>query len=123
MEFGQLHHLEYYVRDLALSNHFWGWFLPFFGYQEYQQWENGISWRHGNGTYIVFVQIGSEVSKIENNRQGPGLNHLAFVGKDLENFTQLQKELIRRQTKILELDEKYLCVEDPNGFAVEVFIP
>jgi catechol 2,3-dioxygenase-like lactoylglutathione lyase family enzyme len=31
MEFGQLHHIEYYVKDLKRSIDFWGWFLSEMG--------------------------------------------------------------------------------------------
>lgn len=65
-EFGQLHHLEYYVKDLSLSNKFWNWFMPFMGYSEYQKWDSGISWMHTGGTYIVFVQLEGKSLDINN---------------------------------------------------------
>ena len=123
MEFGQLHHIEYYVKNLSLSNVFWNWFMPFMGYVEYQKWDGGISWKHASGTYIVFVQVEPAFLDINNNRQANGLNHIALFGKDINHFHALQSELKQRNIKILILKEKYICFEDPNNFAVELYIP
>ena len=123
MEFGQLHHLEYYVKNLSRSNEFWDWFMPFMGYVEYQKWEDGISWKHKSGTYIVLVQLESSFLEINNNRQGNGLNHIALLGKDITHFNELQSELKLRSIKVLILKEKYICFEDPNDFAIEVYVP
>jgi catechol 2,3-dioxygenase-like lactoylglutathione lyase family enzyme len=123
MEFGQLHHVEYYVKDLAVSNEFWDWFMPFMGYVEFQKWGGGISWRHANGTYIVFVQVEPDFVNVDNNRQGNGLNHIAFLGKNIEHFLELQIELQNRNIKILILKENYICFEDPNEFAIELYVP
>lgn len=121
MQFGQVHHIEYYVNDLSRSDEFWTWFMPFMGYVEYQKWDSGISWRHASGTYIVFVQVEPAHLKLQNNRQGNGLNHIAFQGKDSDHFKKLQTELAARKIKILILKEDYICIEDPNDFAVEVY--
>ena len=123
MEFGQLHHIEYYVKDLSRSNEFWDWFMPFMGYVQFQKWDGGISWQHRSGTYIVFVQIEGSSLEINNNRQGNGLNHIALFGKDESHFNELQNELKKRSIKILILREDYICFEDPNDFAIEVYLP
>ena len=123
MEFGQLHHIEYYVRDLNRSNDFWDWFLAGFGYEEYQRWSEGVSWRHACGTYIVFVQLSGESMKIQNDRKGNGLNHIALLGRDTNHLEGLHAELFKRGIKILKFREDYLCFEDPNDFAVEIFLP
>lgn len=121
MEFGQLHHIEYYVKDLAASNKFWDWFMPFMGYIEYQKWGGGISWKHSTGTYIVFVQVEPEFIKINNNRQGNGLNHIALQGKDQKQLNELKSELDKRSIKITILKDDYICFEDPNEFAIELY--
>ena len=41
IEPGSLHHIEFYVRELAVSIQFWGWFLRRYGYVEYQEWSLG----------------------------------------------------------------------------------
>lgn len=50
-----LHHVELYVSDLEKSIEFWGWFLNELGYEVFQKWEAGQSWKKGE-TYLVFVQ-------------------------------------------------------------------
>ncbi|MGE0632336.1 MAG: VOC family protein [Pseudobdellovibrionaceae bacterium] len=122
MKFGQLHHIEYYVRDLDQAKIFWGWLLPLSGYEEYQKWDGGISWRHETGTYICFVQL-SEASKlIQNDRQGNGLNHIAFMGKDRVHLKLLVEELQRRQIKIFASRPDYVWFEDSNGLAAEIYL-
>lgn len=51
------------------------------------------SWRHETGTYICFVQLPDERKSIQNNRQGNGLNHIAFMGKDRTHLASLVEEL------------------------------
>lgn len=50
MQFGQIHHVEYYVNDLTRSNTFWDWFLPLLNYSVMSKWNGGVSWKHDNGT-------------------------------------------------------------------------
>lgn len=120
-EFGQVHHIEYYVDDLQRSNHFWSWFLSALGYVKKEAWETGIAWSHGNGTYLVFVQVQDRFLHSRNTRQGNGLNHIAFMGSSRAELDQLQKNLEEREIKILKRKDDYLCFEDPNQFAVEVY--
>lgn len=121
MEFGQVHHIEYYVNDLKRSNEFWGWFLEGFGYKKMSEWDGGVSWAHQGGTYLVFCQVEKQHLNANNTRQGNGLNHIAFMGGSLAQLDQLQKQLEERQIKILIREGDYLCFEDPNEFAVEVY--
>jgi catechol 2,3-dioxygenase-like lactoylglutathione lyase family enzyme len=121
MEFGQLHHVEYFVNDFSRSNEFWSWFLPTMGYSKFQEFAEGISWSHKNGTYLVFCQVEKKHLNANNTRQGNGLNHIAFMGGSLAELDQLQRELEDRKVKILKRNGDYLCFEDPNEFAVEVY--
>lgn len=121
MEFGQFHHVEYYVNDLSRSNEFWSWFLPAMGYTKSQEFSGGISWAHKNGTYLVFCQVEEPFLNAKNTRQGNGLNHIAFMGKSSAHLDELQIELERREIKVLKRREDYICFEDPNDFAVEVY--
>jgi hypothetical protein len=121
MEFGQVHHIEYYVDDLEKSNQLWNWFLEKLGYMKFSEWNGGISWAHKGGTYLVFCQVDKAHLKSPNTRQGNGLNHIAFMGGSLAELDQLQLELESRNIKILKRKEEYLCFEDPNAFAVEVY--
>ncbi len=121
MEFGQVHHIEYYVNDLKQSNLFWNWFLQKLGYTKYSEWDEGISWAHRNGTYLVFCQVAADFLKTTNNRQGNGLNHIAFKGGTEAELDVLQEELEDKSVKILKRDGDYLCFEDSNQFAIEVY--
>jgi catechol-2,3-dioxygenase len=121
MEYGQVHHIEYYVNDIAHSNIFWNWFSKELGYSVSSEFEGGISYEHKNGTYLVFVQVEKEFLSTNNNRKGNGLNHIAFQGGSLESLNMLQENLARKGIKILKREGCYLCFEDPNEFAVEIY--
>jgi catechol 2,3-dioxygenase-like lactoylglutathione lyase family enzyme len=122
VEHGQLHHVEYYVDNLKESNQFWNWFLGFLGYRKTSEWNEGVSWTHPNGTYLVFVQTSSQFREVRNNRRASGLNHIAFVWNSGNGLDGLEQALIDRGVKFLEKDEDHLCFEDVNQFAVEVFL-
>jgi len=121
MNYGQVHHIEYYVNDLKTSNTFWSWFMPLMGYSKSNEWSEGVSWAHSNGTYLVFVQVQEAYKHLTNNRQCNGLNHIAFMGNTLAALDMLESALQEKQIKILKRDGDYLCFEDPNGFAIEVY--
>ena len=121
MDFGQIHHIEYYVNDLRRSNLFWDWFMPSMGYTRKSEWENGVSWAHGNGTYIVFVQVEERFQNHKNSRHGNGLNHIAFKGGSITDLDRMESDLRLRGLRIIERDDDYLCFEDPNNFAIEVY--
>ncbi len=101
MEYGQLHHVEYYVNDLPRTKEFWGWFLPKMGYTEYQKFDSGISYAHKNKTYLVFVQVEPEYTQLTNNRQAAGLNHIALQGGTPADLKRLAEELVQKNIKIL----------------------
>jgi hypothetical protein len=44
---GRLHHVELWVPDLERPVNSFGWLLATLGYQPYQHWANGRSWRLG----------------------------------------------------------------------------
>ncbi|GGW88473.1 VOC family protein [Streptomyces lomondensis] len=71
-----LHHIELWVPDLPRATRAWGWLLGRLGYEPYQEWEHGRSWRLGP-TYLV-VERSPALRGGEHDRMRPGLNHLAF---------------------------------------------
>jgi catechol 2,3-dioxygenase-like lactoylglutathione lyase family enzyme len=73
---GALHHVELWVPDLAAAVRSWGWLLGELGWQPFQRWEDGRSWRLGE-TYLV-VERSPAMSGTAHDRLAPGLNHLAF---------------------------------------------
>lgn len=73
---GSLHHVELWVPSLEQAMRSWGWLLTTLGWQQFQRWEAGISWRNA-GVYLVFEQSPALVGG-EHRRRAPGLNHLAL---------------------------------------------
>jgi catechol 2,3-dioxygenase-like lactoylglutathione lyase family enzyme len=72
-----IHHVELWVPDLARAERSWAWLLGELGYELYQHWERGRSWRFGP-TYLVIEQSPDMVPGALHSRLRPGLNHLAF---------------------------------------------
>src|ERR1700760_4884903 len=73
---GLLHHVELWVPDLARAGREWGWLLGVLGYEPFQDWPDGRSWRLGD-TYLV-VERSRAMAGDSHDRLRPGLNHLAF---------------------------------------------
>jgi catechol 2,3-dioxygenase-like lactoylglutathione lyase family enzyme len=78
--YGQLHHVELWVPDLARAAAAWGWLLGELGYAVFQDWPQGRSWKLG-ATYIV-VEQSPAMTGTDHDRTCPGLNHLAFHAGD-----------------------------------------
>jgi len=134
---GTLHHVEIYVSDLNRSLEFWGWLLGELGYQQYQDWPQGRSYKL-NHTYLVFVQTESDYQDIPYHRKRTGLNHLAFWVDDESRFKMLSDEIRLRGIEILYplnsegepaaiamLDEtgyRAIFFEDPDRIKVELVL-
>ena len=73
---GGLHHVELWVPDIARAERDWGWLFGRLGYEPFQDWPAGRSWRLA-GTYIVVEQSPAMTAAVH-DRLCPGLNHLAF---------------------------------------------
>jgi len=73
---GTIHHVELWVPDLSRAIASWGWLLGELGYQQFQDWPDGRSWRSG-ATYLV-VEQSPAMTAAGHERCRPGLNHLAF---------------------------------------------
>lgn len=125
---GALHHLELYVSNLNESLLFWDWFLKELGYEEYQQWDKGKSYKL-DCTYLVFVQVEEKYLHIPFHRKGVGLNHLAFHVDTKEEVNYFAKA-VKEKGCILLYEDRYpyaggsehyaLFFEDPNRIKVEV---
>ncbi|GAA2162002.1 MULTISPECIES: VOC family protein [Glycomyces] len=80
---GLLHHVELWVPDLDRAVRSFGWLLETLGYERFQDWEAGRSWKLGP-TYVV-VERSPALTGDRHDRRAPGLNHLAFhVGDPAE---------------------------------------
>ncbi|MGD6832876.1 VOC family protein [Sutcliffiella halmapala] len=128
---GLLHHLEIYVSNLQRSKEFWGWLLEQLGYEVYQQWEKGQSWKLGE-TYLVFVQAEERFLDVPYHRSRVGLNHLAFHAASRAKVDELTHALKDRNVSILYQDKHpfaggndYYAVffEDPDRIKVELVAP
>jgi catechol 2,3-dioxygenase-like lactoylglutathione lyase family enzyme len=73
---GLLHHVELWVPDLGRAVDSIGWLLTTLGYESFQDWPDGHSWRLADN-YIV-VEQSPALSAADHDRCRPGLNHLAF---------------------------------------------
>lgn len=125
---GALHHVELYVKDLAVSKEFWGWLLEKLGYKVFQEWNAGISYLLGD-TYLVFVQAEEKHLDIPYHRCRAGLNHLAFRGESRAFVDEMTLALRERGVTILYEDrhpyaggDDYYAVffEDPERMKVEI---
>jgi|DewCreStandDraft_3_1066083.scaffolds.fasta_scaffold06351_2 catechol 2,3-dioxygenase-like lactoylglutathione lyase family enzyme len=129
--FGLLHHIEINVSDLARSISFWSWFLSELGYQEYQRWDHGVSFRRGQ-TYLVFVQTEARFLDIPYHRCRTGLNHLAFHGASRAQVDDLTRKLEAKGVNILYRhrhpyaggpNHYAVYFEDPDRIKIEVVAP
>ncbi|MEK7775268.1 MAG: VOC family protein [Candidatus Zixiibacteriota bacterium] len=126
---GQLHHIELYVSDLKRSADFWGWFLETLGYQLFQTWDKGRSWKLGD-TYLVLVQVEERFTDIPYHRCRVGLNHLAFHAESCNKVDDILEQLKARGVTILYPD-RYpqnshpyaIFFEDPDRIKVELIAP
>ena len=124
---GALHHVELWVADLNRAVTSWGWLLPALGYQPYQDWPAGRSWRLGH-TYLVIEQS-HDLLPGPHQRQRAGLNHLAFHVADHHQVDALVAEAPQHGWRLLFPDrhpyaggdQHYAAyLEDTEGFEVEL---
>jgi catechol 2,3-dioxygenase-like lactoylglutathione lyase family enzyme len=126
---GHLHHLELYVSDLAAAVDFWGWLLSDLGWECYQEWDEGCSYRHGD-TALVLVQAPEGADALD--RRSSGLNHLAFRAESEAEVDRITEEFRSRHVRILYpdrhpfaggTDHYAVFCEDPDGLKVEIVAP
>lgn len=131
MSKGMIHHIEIYVSNLAASVEFWGWLLKELGYEIYQKWNGGQSWKI-NESYIVFVQVEEDYLHFAYHRKRIGLNHLAFQAESKEHVNAITNQLKQKGIPILYSDrhpfaggEDHYAVffEDPDRIKVELVAP
>ncbi|MFF5495257.1 VOC family protein [Streptomyces aquilus] len=122
-----LHHVELWVPDLERAVTSWGWLLERLGWEPYQNWEAGRSWRTGE-TYVVLEQSPA-LTGDHHDRMRPGLNHLAFHVPSRTELDALVTEAARHGWTLLFPDrhpyaggaEHYAAyLEDGDGFEVEL---
>jgi catechol 2,3-dioxygenase-like lactoylglutathione lyase family enzyme len=128
---GIIHHIEINVSDLDKSIDFWGWLLAELGYELYQEWDSGQSFRTLD-TYIVFVQTEEKYMDIPYHRCRTGLNHLAFHAESRQQVDDVTKKLKEKNVQILYQDQHPFAggknhyavfFEDPDRIKVELVAP
>lgn len=128
---GFLHHIELYVADLERSRGFWSWLLAELGYEPYQSWELGSSWKLGP-SYLVIVQAEERYLDVPYHRRRVGLNHLAFHAASHEQVDALTAKLRELGIPLLYEDRHphaggngtyAVFFEDPDRIKVELVAP
>jgi catechol 2,3-dioxygenase-like lactoylglutathione lyase family enzyme len=82
---GRIHHVELRTADLESAGTAWAWLLGELGYEPFQQWDHGRSWRLGDG-YIVLESAPLDGA---NDRRRPGLSHVAFHAGDRSDVARM----------------------------------
>lgn len=111
-----LHHIEINVSNLANSRHFYDKLFADLGYELYQEWEKGFSYRY-QSTYLVFVQTEEAYLTPTYHRKQTGLNHLAFCLPKKAQVDAL-RERLRSDGVTLLYDEHYPHAGGPDHYAV-----
>lgn len=110
-----LHHVELWVPDLEGATGPWGWLLGELGWQEYQSWPAGRSWRHGD-VYLVLEQSPALTGDVH-DRKAPGLNHLAFTAAGRAEVDRLTASAPEHGWSLL-FPERHPHAGGPQTYAV-----
>ena len=100
--------------DLGRAIAEWGWLLGRLGYEPFQDWQHGRSWRLGD-TYVV-VEQSPAMTDAEHDRHRPGLNHLAFSAGARQDVDSLAAEGPARGWILLFAD-KHPYAGGPDHYA------
>lgn len=124
---GALHHVEIWVPDLERAAGSFGWLLEAMGYEPFQSWDGGRSWRLGTA-YLVFEQSPA-LTAGRHDRCRPGLNHLAFHVTDHHAVEDLARRAGRHGWTLM-FPERHphaggertyaAYLENADGFEVEL---
>lgn len=109
-----IHHVELWVPDLTRACESFGWLLRRLGYQVFQEWEAGRSWRR-DGHYIVAEQSPG-LTGADHDRLRPGLNHLAFHAGQPVDLDRLVTEAQLHGWRLL-FEDRHPHAGGPNHYA------
>ncbi|HUZ22740.1 MAG TPA: VOC family protein [Streptosporangiaceae bacterium] len=127
---GTLHHLELWVPSLDRAVASWGWLLGELGYELFQDWQDGKSWRSGP-TYIVVEQSPARIAT-RHDRCRPGLNHLAFHVESRARTEELALKAAQHGWRLMFPDQHPYAggqqhyaayLENIDGFEAELVAP
>ncbi|MTB64250.1 hypothetical protein GGG87_04425 [Streptococcus sp. zg-86] len=111
-----LHHIEINVSNLAISRVFYAKLFADLGYELYQEWEEGFSYRDKD-SYLVFVQTKEDYKEPSYHRKRTSLNHLAFTLSTKEKVDSLHNRL-RSEGVTLLYEENSPYAGGPDHYAV-----
>ncbi|ROR55675.1 RimJ/RimL family protein N-acetyltransferase [Luteococcus japonicus] len=87
-----VHHIELWTHDLAGTEASFGWLMTALGWPLVEQdWEQGRSWQHPSGAYLVLEQSPALTGQ-RHDRLQPGLNHLAFTVTSRDALDALRRD-------------------------------
>ena len=73
-----IHHVELWLLDLEAQLPAWDWLFGELGWDPYQRWDGGKSWRADDGSYVV-IEESPDLDPDSFRRTRPGINHLAIT--------------------------------------------
>lgn len=73
-----IHHVELWLPDIARQLPAWDWLFGELGWEPFQRWEAGKSWRAADGSYVV-IEESPDLDAPTYRRTRPGINHLAIT--------------------------------------------
>ena len=100
-----LHHVEINVHDLKRTKTFYGWLMAELGFNLFQEWDEGISYKNGSA-YLVFTPTETKYKEFSFHRKHTGLNHLAFWAKSRAHVEHLRVQLKKKNMEYFRLDGK-----------------
>ncbi|MHC5247786.1 VOC family protein [Enterococcus sp. LJL90] len=110
-----INHIEIYVSNLEKSKKFYSFLLSELGYQLFQEWPDGFSYKM-DSLYIVFVQAEKEFVEKGYHRKNIGLNHLAFSLASPQAVDELRQKLLLAGSNELYA-ERYPYAESKDYYA------
>jgi hypothetical protein len=125
-----VHHIELWTIDLAAVEDGWRWLLTTLEWAEDETWEDGRTWRHPDGTYVVLEQ--SPAVTGPHDRMRAGMNHLALQCAGRSALDALRNAAARNGWTQLFADRyphaggpqhTALFIENEQGFEVEIVCP
>lgn len=111
-----IHHIEINVKSLQRSREFYSMLLPDLGYELYQDWPEGFSFKNGS-SYIVFVQTEKPYLHLPYHRKASGLNHLAFWADSRSEVDRLAGKMRLSGVPML-YEDRYPFAGGPDHYAV-----
>ncbi|WP_029069504.1 VOC family protein [Jonesia quinghaiensis] len=127
-----IHHVEVWVPDLERAGSEFGWVLTTLGFESYQTWQHGFSYRLG--TQYVVCEQSPHLQGLDHNRMTPGLNHLALWADSRDVVDEIAVEATKHGWTLMYPDKHPYAggrhhyaayLENNDGFELEVvaYIP